>query len=151
MAETTTTPKTVTPGTAAATNVSSGAGKTVIDDTVVAKVAGIAAREVSGVYALGGGAARAIGAIRSAIGNEDHGQGVKVEVGERQVAADVTIVAEYPVSLQEVAEGVRKSVGNAIQHIIGMEIAEINVTIQDVHIPGDDDNDDDSKKESRVA
>ncbi|KQO61282.1 Asp23/Gls24 family envelope stress response protein [Curtobacterium sp. Leaf261] len=151
MAENTTptTPKSVVPGSAASTS-QSGSGKTVIDDTVVAKVAGIAAREVSGVYALGGGAARAIGAIRSAIGNEDHGQGVKVEVGERQVAADVTIVAEYPVSLQDVAEGVRKSVGNAIQHIIGMEIAEINVTIQDVHIPGDDDNDDD-KKESRVA
>ncbi|MDB6428789.1 Asp23/Gls24 family envelope stress response protein, partial [Curtobacterium sp. 20TX0008] len=64
-------------------------GKTTIDDTVVSKVAGIAAREVNGVHSLGGGAARAIGAIRDAIGQRDHGQGVKVEVGEKQVAADV--------------------------------------------------------------
>ncbi len=72
-------------------------GKTHIEDTVVEKVAGIAAREVNGVHSLGNGAARAIGAIRDAIGQRDHGQGVKVEVGEKQVAADVVIVAEYPV------------------------------------------------------
>ncbi|MBF4461338.1 MULTISPECIES: Asp23/Gls24 family envelope stress response protein [unclassified Rathayibacter] len=120
------------------TGTSTGAGRTVIDDGVVAKVAGIAAREVLGVHALGGGAARAIGALRSAIGNDDRAQGVKVEVGERQVAADVTIVAEYPVPLQEVAEGVRSAVAHAITQIVGMEVAEINVTIQDVHIPEDD-------------
>ncbi|WP_414648548.1 Asp23/Gls24 family envelope stress response protein [Curtobacterium sp. CFBP9011] len=120
-----------------------------MDDTVVSKVAGIAAREVNGVHSLGGGAARAIGAIRDAIGQRDLGQGVKVEVGEKQVAADITIVAEYPVKLQQVAEGVRSSVSRALEQIVGMEVAEVNVTIQDVHIPGDDDNDDD-KKESRV-
>ncbi|AZZ47806.1 Asp23/Gls24 family envelope stress response protein [Rathayibacter rathayi] len=117
---------------------STGPGRTVIEDGVIAKVAGIAAREVPGVYALGGGAARAIGAIRSAIGNDDRGQGVKVEVGERQVAADITIVAEYPAPLQKVAEDVRSAVADAIQHIAGMEVAEINVTVQDVHIPEDD-------------
>ncbi|KZX19759.1 Asp23/Gls24 family envelope stress response protein [Rathayibacter tanaceti] len=126
--------------TATTTRSTSGtaAGRTVIEDSVIAKVAGIAAREVRGVHALGGGAARAIGAIRSAIGNDDRGQGVKVEVGERQVAADVTIVAEYPAPLQEVAENVRSAVAEAIQQIAGMEVAEINVTVQDVHIPEED-------------
>ncbi|MEX0151968.1 Asp23/Gls24 family envelope stress response protein, partial [Microbacterium sp. LMI1-1-1.1] len=71
------------------------AGKTTIADGVVGKVAGIAAREVSGVYALGGGGARALGAIRDAINATDLTQGVKVEVGETQAAADVTIVVEY--------------------------------------------------------
>lgn len=123
---------------ATTTTSGTGTGRTVIDDGVIAKVAGIAAREVSGVHALGGGAARAIGALRSAIGNDDRGQGVKVEVGERQVAADVTIVAEYPAPLQDVAEGVRSAVARAIQQIVGMEVAEINVTVQDVHIPQDD-------------
>ena len=151
MADTTTT----TPSTAAATRSgqhagSNGvAGATNIDETVVEKVAGIAAREVNGVYSLGSGAARAIGAIRDAIGQHDHGQGVKVEVGEKQVAADIVIVAEYPVALQQVADGVRASVTRALQQIVGMEVAEVNVTVQDVHIPGDDDDNDD-KKESRV-
>ena len=38
-------------------------GNTTIADSVVQKIAGVSAREVSGVYALGGGAARAIGAL----------------------------------------------------------------------------------------
>ena len=148
---------TTTPATTAAARATSRAGsnsgvtgKTVIDDTVVSKVAGIAAREVNGVHSLGGGAARAIGALRDAIGQRDFGQGVKVEVGEKQVAADIVIVAEYPVSLQQVADGVRSSVARALEQIVGMEVAEVNVTVQDVFIPGDDDDDDD-KKESRVA
>ncbi len=150
---------TTTPATTAAARTTSHAGsnsgvtgKTVIDDTVVSKVAGIAAREVNGVHSLGGGAARAIGAIRDAIGQRDFGQGVKVEVGEKQVAADIVIVAEYPVSLQQVADGVRSSVARALEQIVGMEVAEVNVTVQDVFIPGDDDdNDNDEKKEARVA
>ncbi len=100
------------------------------------------------MHSLGSGAARAIGAIRDAIGQRDFGQGVKVEVGEKQVAADVVIVAEYPVSLQQVADGVRSSVARALTQIVGMEVAEVNVTVQDVFIPGDDN--DDEKKESRV-
>jgi len=125
-------------------------GKTVIDDTVVSKVAGIAAREVNGVHSLGNGAARAIGALRDAIGQRDFGQGVKVEVGEKQVAADIVIVAEYPVSLQQVADGVRAGVARALEQIVGMEVAEVNVTVQDVSIPGDDDDNED-EKEARVA
>lgn len=152
MADTTTTstPATTASTTAArSTGVTTVTGKTVIDDTVVSKVAGIAAREVNGVHSLGNGAARAIGAIRDAIGQRDFGQGVKVEVGEKQVAADIVIVAEYPVALQQVADGVRAAVSGALEQIVGMEVAEVNVTVQDVFIPGDDDADDD-KKESRV-
>ena len=69
-------------------------GKNTIDDGVVAKIAGIAARDVRGVYALGGGAARMVGAIRDAMNSTDLTQGIDVEVGERQVAVDATIVAE---------------------------------------------------------
>ncbi|AZZ56133.1 Asp23/Gls24 family envelope stress response protein [Rathayibacter iranicus] len=126
-------------------------GTTVIDDGVVAKVAGIAAREVPGVYALGNNAARAFGAIRQAVGGADHSQGVSVEVGETQVAADVTVVVEYPVPMQQVANAVRAAVASAITELVGMDVADINIAIVDVHIPGDDKSDkDDESAESRV-
>ncbi|CAD6008932.1 Asp23/Gls24 family envelope stress response protein [Agreia sp. COWG] len=126
----------------------SGHGKTTINDAVVAKVAGIAARESRGVYALGGGAARAFGAIREAVAGEDKTQGVSVEVGEKQVAVDITIVAAYPAPLQEVADGVRSAVIDAVETIVGMEVTEVNVTVNDVHLPSDDNNAD--KAEARV-
>ncbi|MBF4580860.1 Asp23/Gls24 family envelope stress response protein [Frigoribacterium sp. VKM Ac-2530] len=124
-------------------------GRTVVADAVIAKVAGIAAREVPGVHALGGGAARAFGALRDVVGSTDLGQGVRVEVGETQVAADVTIVVEYPVAISKVADEVRESVAAAIEQLVGMDVAEVNVSVTDVHIPGDDDEDDD-QSDARV-
>ena len=120
-------------------------GTTTVVDPVVAKIAGIAAREVPGVHALGGGAARVVGAVRDALGQSDLGQGVRVEVGEHQVAADVTIVVAYPEQLHIVAENVRRAVSTAIVELIGMEVAEVNVTVSDVHIPGEDDEPDEPR------
>lgn len=131
-----------------ASQLGAAAGKTTIEDAVVAKIAGIAAREVSGVYALGGGAARMVGAIRDALNTTDLSQGISVEVGETQVAVDVTIVAEYPVSLQKVADEVRAAIHRAMVELVGMEVAEVNVTVNDVHIPSDDEGDD--TQETRV-
>jgi uncharacterized alkaline shock family protein YloU len=113
-------------------------GKTVVEDAVVAKVAGIAVRDVPGVYGLGSGVARMVGAVREAVGSADLTQGVSVEVGQTQVAADVMIVAEYPVPLQDLGDRVRAAVAHAITELVGMEIAEINVTISDVHVASDD-------------
>jgi uncharacterized alkaline shock family protein YloU len=126
-----------------------GAGKTTIDTGVIAKVAGIATTSVAGVHAVGGGVSRALGAIRGAINQADLGQGVSVEVGERQVAVDITLVAEYPMPLQKVADDVRASVYAAIEGIVGMDVAEVNVTINDVYIPGQED-DDETTKVARV-
>lgn len=131
-----------------ANTVGAASGKTTIEDGVVAKIAGIAAREAAGVYALGGGAARVVGAIRDALNTTDLTQGISVEVGETQVAVDVTVVAEYPVSLQKVADDVRASIYRAMENLVGMEVTEVNVTINDVHIPAEDE--DVAPQETRV-
>lgn len=123
------------------------AGRTTIADGVVAKVAGIAAREVTGVYALGGGGARAFGALRDAVNATDLTQGVKVEVGETQAAADITIVVEYPAPIQDVARNVRAAVSGAISSLVGLEVVEVNVAVNDVHLPGDGRD----EEESRVS
>ncbi|WP_439592950.1 Asp23/Gls24 family envelope stress response protein [Microbacterium sp.] len=128
-------------------DVAAAAGTTVISDAVVAKVAGIAAREVPGVYALGGGGARALGALRDAVNATDLTQGVKVEVGETQAAADLTIVVEYPTPVHQVAAQVRSAVAAAITRLVGLEVVEVNVEVNDVHLPGDDN----QPEESRVS
>jgi uncharacterized alkaline shock family protein YloU len=133
------------PAATAAAHTGSANGKNTIAEGVVSKVAGIAAREVPGVHDLGNGAARAIGAIRNAINAQDRGQGVSVEVGEKQAAADITVVAEYPVELQKLADNIRRAVTEAITTVVGLEVTEVNVTISDVHIPSDDNDDNESR------
>ena len=120
-------------------------GKTSIADTVVAKIAGIAAREVSGVHALGGGTARAVGALRSRIpgGSTNHSQGVSVEVGERQAAVDVQLVAEYGVSIADLAAGIRRNIIGSIEGMTGLEVTEVNIEVQDVYVPSEDNEDQD--------
>ena len=127
-------------------------GKTTIADTVVAKIAGIAAREVSGVHALGGGTARAIGALRTRIpgGSTNHSQGVTVEVGERQAAVDLQLVAEFGVSIADLAASIRRNVIGSIEGMTGLEVSEVNIDVQDVYVPSEDNDDEDDTTPSRV-
>lgn len=111
-------------------------GRTTISDIAVAKVAGIAARRVEGVFALGSGTSRALGALRDAVGSSDLAQGVHVEVGETQVAVDVNLVAAYGNPLQDVANQVRAAVYTAVQDLVGLSVIEVNVEINDVNVPG---------------
>lgn len=77
-------------------------GRTTIADGVVEKIAGIAAREVPGINALGGGFTRSMGAVRDRVpgGHASAGRGVKVEVGEKQTAIDLQVVVAYGVSIR---------------------------------------------------
>ena len=115
-------------------------GTTTIADTVVQKIAGLAAREVTGVYDLGGGAARALSAIRDRIpgASASVGQGVSVEVGEKQAAVDLQVLVEYGVAIADLARSVRRNVITAIEQMTGLEVVEVNINVTDVHIPGDD-------------
>ncbi|MGV8965763.1 MAG: Asp23/Gls24 family envelope stress response protein [Cellulomonas sp.] len=127
-------------------------GKTTISDAVVAKIAGIATREVSGVHALGGSTARAVGALRERIpgGRTNHSQGISVEVGEREAAVDLELVADYGVSITDLSTGIRRNVILAIERMTGLSVTEVNIAVQDVYLPSDNEDDDDSGDAPRV-
>ena len=117
-------------------------GRTTIADSVVAKIAGMAAREVSGVHEMGKGAARALGAIkeRLPVGSASSSvtQGVTVQVGEQEAAVDIDLVCEYGVSIVDVAEAVRRNVIQRIEGMCGLRVTEVNISVDDVWM-GDDD------------
>lgn len=118
-------------------------GKTSIADSVVQKIAGIATREVPGVYELGsgGGTTRALGTIRERIpgsGGPSVTRGVAVEVGEKEAAIDLQIVVDYGVSITDLAQGIRRNVVNKIERMTGLAVVEVNVSVDDIHLPSDD-------------
>jgi uncharacterized alkaline shock family protein YloU len=117
-------------------------GRTQIGDVVVSKIAGLATREITGVYALGGGAARALGALREHIpgGTTNVSQGVSVVVGETQAAVDIDLVA-----------AIRRNVVTAVERMTGLQVVEVNVTVNDVHLPGDDADEKAAPAVARVA
>ncbi|MCK6084166.1 Asp23/Gls24 family envelope stress response protein [Corynebacterium sp. LaCa117] len=114
-------------------------GTTTIDDVVVSKIAGIAAREVSGVDSLGGGGARMIGNIRESFGaSEDVRQGVDVEVAEGSARIEIAITAEYGVAIHELAEAIRRNIMNAVERMTGLSVERVNVVVHDVKLPKDE-------------
>ena len=111
-------------------------GTTTIDDVVVSKIAGIAAREVSGVDSLGGGGARMIGNIRESFGaSEDVRQGVDVEVEDGTARIEIAITAEYGVAIHELAEAIRRNIMNAVERMTGLSVERVNVVVHDVKLP----------------
>ena len=116
----------------------SSRGQTTIGEGVVTKVAGLAAREVPGVHDLGGGAARAIGSVTQKVGFGDSMPGVSVESGEKEAAVDLTIVIDYGESIPRVAEAVRNQVIKRVEGITGLQVIEVNITVNDLYFPGED-------------
>ncbi|AVH98106.1 stress protein [Streptomyces cinereoruber] len=130
-------------------------GKTTIADGVVEKIAGLAARDVDGVHAMGSGLSRTFGAVRDRVpgggGSKANAtRGVKAEVGEVQTALDLEIVVEYGYAISDVAGDVRENVVNAVERMTGLEVVEVNIAVSDVKLPDDDDDDDGDDDQRRL-
>ncbi|GGW55016.1 Asp23/Gls24 family envelope stress response protein [Streptomyces caelestis] len=115
-------------------------GRTTIADGVVEKIAGLAARDVDGVHAMGSGLSRTFGAVRDRVpgGAKAVSRGVKVEVGEVQAALDLEIVVDYGVSIADVARDVRENVITAVERMTGLEVVEVNIAVSDVKLPDEE-------------
>jgi uncharacterized alkaline shock family protein YloU len=117
-------------------------GRTSIADVVVEKIAGMAARDVRGVHALGSGFARSMGSMRERMPGAGSGKsvtrGVSVEVGEVQTAIDLELVVDYGVSITDVAGAVRESVISAVERMAGLEVVEVNIMVGDVKLPDEE-------------
>lgn len=112
-------------------------GKTTIASSVVQKIAGIAAREVTGVFALGGGLSRVLGGIRQHMPGSagvSHTTGVSVEVGEKQAAVNLDLIVEYGVPIVDLAKAVRRNVIGTIEEMTGLEVVEVNIAVNDIHL-----------------
>ena len=116
-------------------------GRTTIDDAVVSKIAGVAAQEVEKVQ-MGGGATAAVtgflGNVTGAVtggGGGNLTSGVSVEVGEEEVAIDLTMAIEYGAQIPRTTEQVRRHVINRVENLTGLSVTEVTITVNDVQFP----------------
>jgi uncharacterized alkaline shock family protein YloU len=112
-------------------------GSTSISDSVVSKIAGIAAQEVDGIR-MGSGGSQAVSGILGSITGGSGGsqtQGVSVEVGQEEAAIDLTLTAEYGKSIPGLAEAVRRNVANRVESLVGLRVTEVNITVSNIFFP----------------
>ncbi|WP_314933080.1 Asp23/Gls24 family envelope stress response protein [Actinomyces oris] len=115
-------------------------GVTTSEQKVDAQIAGLAAREVPGVYDMGNAVRRAFSAVTDRIPNAQTNVagGISVQKGETQAAVEVTVVVEYGVSIVEVSDAIRRNIIEQIEGTTGLEVVEVNINVTDVHLPDDD-------------
>ena len=115
-------------------------GKTTIADGVVAKIVGIAAREIDGVkdvVNVGAGASIA-GLATRVTGGGSRAQGVSVEVGEREAAASINLIVIYGVSIPQIAEAVRRNVISRVEAMTGLTVITVDISVSDLYFPEDE-------------
>lgn len=103
------------------------AGRIDVSQSVVAILAGLAAREVPGLYALG----------RSRVWNSSKSptRGVTAEVGQREAAIDLEAVIEHGCDIRAVARDLRQRIAEAVRRGAAREVVEVNIDVIDIHLP----------------
>lgn len=97
---------------------------------VIEVIAGLATVEVAGVAGMSGGLA---GGIAELLGRKNLSKGVKVEVGQREAAVDVSIIVEYGHPIPAIATEIQSNVKRSIEMMTGLHVVEVNVHVHDVY------------------
>ena len=97
-----------------------------ISDSVVASIAGLAASEIDGVDSLSGNLTNEIVAK---FGIKNNSKGVKLEINQGSVIADIYVNVFYGFSIPDVSAKVQEKVKQAIESMTGLTVVGVNVRV----------------------
>lgn len=120
-----------TPSEKTTTNEKSGVkGNLTFDDKVIQKIIGIALSEVDGLLTVDGGFfANVAGKL---VNTSDVTSGIDVEVGKKQVAVDLDIVAEYGIDISKLYDKIKNVIVREVKNMTELEVIEVNVNVVDI-------------------
>ena len=97
---------------------------------VIEKIVALAVRDVPGVLGMKGGWADR---LQQAFGAKDPGKGVSVEVtADNSVRVNVSVLISYGAYAPQIFEDVKHAVVKEIGGMTGLEVAGVNLRIEDV-------------------
>ena len=99
-------------------------GSVKIADDVVAMIAGLAAQEVEGVGGLAGGSKLSNNAPK----------GVRVDINDGKVKANLAIVVNYGYNIPSVSALVQDKVSGAIESMTGLKATDVNIRVAGVRM-----------------
>jgi uncharacterized alkaline shock family protein YloU len=102
-------------------------GKTTVAPDVMVTIAKMAALSVPGVSRM----ANVSGGVNRLFKRGVH-DGVRIEVEDNVVVANLYLVLKPDVNIREVSRNVQTQVTRAIQEMIGMDIGSIDIHIEDI-------------------
>jgi len=102
-------------------------GKITVSPDVLVTIARLSALSVPGVSRM----AHIPGGVNRLF-KRGSGEGVRIEVEENVVVADLYLVLKPHVNIREVSRNVQNQVARALQEMVGMDIGEIEIHIEDI-------------------
>ncbi len=117
-------------------------GTTTIHDAVVTAIVGMVIEEMEGIDPSHGGtrlpgdSSPTVGEFVDRVtGGGSRTRGLSVDVGERQTAVDLTLNVPYGHSIPQLTQAVRERVIERVESLTGLEVTEVNITVNDVNLP----------------
>ncbi len=105
-------------------------GELTYSDKVIEKMIGLALESVDGLLAVSGGF---FANLKDKIVNSDEPTtGVHVEVGKKQVAVDLAIIAEYKKHLPTIYKEMKAIIESEVKAMTDLEVVEVNVEVVDI-------------------
>ncbi|TXW91708.1 Asp23/Gls24 family envelope stress response protein, partial [Klebsiella pneumoniae] len=105
-------------------------GELTYEDKVIQKIVGIALESVDGLLTVDGGFFSNIAG--KLVNTDDVTSGINVEVGKKQVAVDLDIVAEYGSDMTAIYDQIKEVVSTQVNKMTNLEVIEVNVNVADV-------------------
>ena len=118
-------------------------GSVKISDDVIAVCAINAALKTEGVASLDGGFSNALS--RNILGKDLVSKGIKVNQTEDGVEIDVHIIVKYHAKIPAVAWDIQENVKNEVQNMTELSVSAVNIHVQGVEIPSEDETANDEK------
>ena len=67
-------------------------------------------------------------------------KGIKVDADEKNTKIDVNIIVEYGVRIPDIAFEIQNRVKKAVESMTGLVVTEVNVHVQGVNLPDEENN-----------
>lgn len=106
-------------------------GQLKVTNEVIAILAGMAAMEEDGVYAMSGGIT---GELAQALGIKNLSKGVKIETDAEGIHVNIYVIVELGVRIPDVAWSIQEKVKKMVEKMTGSKVAEVNIHVQGVNI-----------------
>ncbi|MFD1440398.1 Asp23/Gls24 family envelope stress response protein [Lacticaseibacillus hegangensis] len=104
--------------------------KLTFEPYVLEKIAGICAQQIPGILAMDG---NVVDKMAESLGRDEKiTKGIKAEVGEHQVAVDMTALLEFDADAKAVHEALITAVQAAALRMTGLQLVELNLHVADV-------------------
>ncbi|HEQ4674668.1 TPA: Asp23/Gls24 family envelope stress response protein [Streptococcus pyogenes] len=105
-------------------------GQLTYDDKVIEKIVGLALENVDGLLGVNGGFFANL--KDKLVNTESVRDGVNVEVGKKQVAVDLDIVAEYQKHVPTIYDSIKSIVEEEVKRMTDLDVIEVNVKVVDI-------------------